>query len=76
MSPTEAEREENGQKLDAINEKYISKFFWKKKVRPRYSVNQLVRISQERTPFFKGYNRASYKNESREPYFDCRFVLI
>ena len=55
MSPADAEKEEFSQRLDEMNEKYISKFFWKKKMRPRYSVGQLVRISQERTPFFKGY---------------------
>ena len=55
MTPFQAEQEEFSQKLDAMNEKYISKFFWKKKLKPKYKRGQLVRISKERTPFFKGY---------------------
>ena len=42
MSPANAEREEFSQKLDEMNEKYISRFFWKEKIRPLYKVNQLV----------------------------------
>ena len=69
MDPQSAELPSNQNKVAAMNEKYISKFF-KTKITPRFKIGDTVRIRKEKDVFFKGY-KARFKEEIFKYVFHC-----
>ena len=56
MTPEEAEKDENHEAVALKMSKYHAEI---KKVKPKYGIDQLVRIALQKGPFHRGYNEQS-----------------